>query len=53
MAITKRNIGLEILRGLQKLKRGAHGRVTPVPANSSIFDCTGLKQLKAPSVKTR
>ena len=31
MAKAKRNIGLEILRGLREIKRGEHGRVIKVP----------------------
>jgi putative transcriptional regulator len=44
MKPTKRNLGLEILEGLQELKRGAHGRKTAVPSISGIRDRTGLSQ---------
>ena len=44
MAATKRNVGLEILEGLQQLKRGEHGRVTTVPSVAAIRNQTGLSQ---------
>ena len=44
MAKPKRQIGLEILKGLQQLKRGEHGRVVNVPSVSSIRERTGLSQ---------
>jgi putative transcriptional regulator len=44
MAAPKRNVGLEILEGLRQLKRGEHGRVTMVPAVSTIREGTGLSQ---------
>jgi putative transcriptional regulator len=40
----KRNIGQEILEGLQEIKRGQHGRVTKLPAVSTIREMTGLSQ---------
>ena len=46
MAVSKRNVGLEILEGLRELKRGEHGRVTTVPSVSSIREQTGLSQSK-------
>jgi putative transcriptional regulator len=46
MAVSKRNVGLEILEGLRQLKRGEHGRVTTVPSVSSIREQTGLSQPK-------
>ena len=46
MAMSKRNVGLEILEGLRQLKRGEHGRVTTVPSVSSIREQTGLSQAK-------
>ena len=46
MAVSKRNVGLEILDGLRELKRGEHGRVTTVPSVSSIREQTGLSQAK-------
>ena len=46
MAVSKRNVGLEILEGLRQLKRGEHGRVTTVPSVSSIREQTGLSQAK-------
>jgi len=42
----KRNIGKEILQGLQELKRGEYGRVTSVPSVSSIRERTNLSQAK-------
>jgi putative transcriptional regulator len=50
MAATKRNIGLEILEGLQELKRGVHGRKTTVPSISGIRERTGLTQLQFASL---
>jgi putative transcriptional regulator len=50
MAATKRNIGLEILEGLQELKRGVHGRKTAVPSISGIRERTGLTQLQFASL---
>ena len=44
MAKPKRQIGLEILEGLQQLKRGEHGRVVHVPSVSTIRERTGLSQ---------
>lgn len=46
MAKTKRNIGQEILAGIQALKRGEHGRVTTTPSVASVREQTGLSQLK-------
>ena len=46
MAVSKRNVGLEILEGLRQLKRGEHGRVTAVPSVSAIREQTGLSQAK-------
>jgi putative transcriptional regulator len=42
----KRNIGQEILDGLQEIKRGQHGRVTRLPAVSAIREMTGLSQAR-------
>lgn len=36
MAKAKRNIGLEILRGIREIKRGEHGRVITVPSVASV-----------------
>ena len=44
MSKAKRNIGREILEGLQQLKRGDYGRVINVPDVSSIREKTGLSQ---------
>jgi putative transcriptional regulator len=44
MAKSKRNIGLEILRGVRAIKRGEHGRVINVPEVSQIRERTGLSQ---------
>ena len=46
MPKTKRNIGREILEGLQELKRGDYGRVVNVPDVSSIREKTGLSQAR-------
>ena len=43
-ASPKRDIGQEILDGLQEIKRGQHGRVTKLPAVSTIRKMTGLSQ---------
>jgi putative transcriptional regulator len=42
----KRNIGQEILEGIRELKRGEHGRVTNLPAVSSVRRRTGLSQAR-------
>lgn len=44
MASNKRDIGKEILEGIQEIKRGEHGRVTNVPSVASIRGKTGLSQ---------
>jgi putative transcriptional regulator len=41
---SKRNIGGEILAGIQEIKRGEHGRITTVPAVQQIRQRTGLSQ---------
>jgi len=46
MAKAKRNVGREILEGLREIKRGQVGRVTIVPAVSSIREKTGLSQAR-------
>lgn len=46
MSKAKRNIGQEVLHGIKELKRGEHGRITNVPAVSSVRAKTGLSQLK-------
>jgi putative transcriptional regulator len=46
MSKAKRNIGREILEGLQQLKRGEYGRVTNVPDVTSIREKTGLSQAR-------
>ncbi len=46
MAKSKRNIGLEILRGVREIKRGEHGRVINVPEVSQIRERTGLSQAR-------
>lgn len=46
MSKAKRNIGREILEGLQQLKRGDYGRLTNVPSVSSIREKTGLSQAR-------
>jgi putative transcriptional regulator len=50
MAKAKRNIGREILEGLQELKRGDFGRVINVPSVSSIREKTGLSQSRFASL---
>jgi len=45
-AVSKRNVGLEILEGLRELKRGEIGRVVSLPPVSSIRERTGLSQAK-------
>ncbi len=42
MTKAKRNVGMEILEGLRELKRGQHGRVTTLPAVSTIRERSGL-----------
>ncbi len=44
--MAKRNLGLEILKGVRELKRGEHGRVINVPSVSSIRERTGLSQAR-------
>lgn len=44
MAVSKRNVGVEILEGLRQLKRGEHGRVSTVPSVATIREGTGLSQ---------
>jgi putative transcriptional regulator len=44
MTKSKRNIGMEILKGVRELKRGEHGRVINVPPVSAIRESTGLSQ---------
>jgi putative transcriptional regulator len=46
MPKSRRNIGLEILRGLREIKRGEHGRITTVPSVASIRERTGLSQAR-------
>ncbi|MPY86726.1 MAG: helix-turn-helix domain-containing protein [Luteitalea sp.] len=46
MAKAKRNIGLEILEGIRKLKRGEHGRIINVPSVATIRENTGLSQAR-------
>jgi putative transcriptional regulator len=42
----KRHIGLEILEGLQELKRGESGRITAIPDVATIRGKTGLSQAR-------
>lgn len=44
MAVSRRNVGREILEGLRELKRGQHGRVITVPSVATIREGTGLSQ---------
>lgn len=46
MAKSERDIGLEILEGLQEIRRGEHGRITTVPSVAEIREETGLPQSK-------
>jgi len=46
MAKSRRNIGQEILQGLQEIKRGEHGLVTNIPEVSAIREKTGLSQAR-------
>lgn len=46
MAKAKRNIGLEILKGLREIKRGELGRVTSHPSVAKIREKTGLSQAR-------
>lgn len=46
MAKAKRNIGLEILKGIREIKRGEHGRVVNVPSVTSVRERTGLSQAR-------
>ena len=50
MSKTRRNIGREILDGIREIKRGEHGRITTLPAVSSVREKTGLSQLKFASL---
>ena len=45
MAKAKRNVGLEILRGIREIKRGEHGRVVTVPSVASVRESTGLSRI--------
>ncbi|MFA7532663.1 MAG: helix-turn-helix domain-containing protein [Castellaniella sp.] len=44
MTKTDRNIGTEILEGIQQIKRGEIGRITTVPSVAKIRGKTGLSQ---------
>jgi putative transcriptional regulator len=44
MPKTKRNVGLEILKGIREIKRGEHGRVINIPSIAVIRESTGLSQ---------
>ena len=46
MAKSERDIGTEILEGLQEIQRGEHGRITTVPSVAEIREATGLPQSK-------
>jgi putative transcriptional regulator len=46
MTKAKRNIGKEILSGLQELRRGERGRVTATPDVAQIRESTGLSQAR-------
>ena len=42
----KRNVGKEVLEGLQEIKRGEHGRVINVPDVTGIRKKSGLSQVE-------
>lgn len=44
MAEGRRNIGMEILKGIREIRSGGPGRVTNIPLDSSIREKTGLSQ---------
>ena len=44
MAMSKRNIGMQVLEGIREIKRGEHGRVINVPPVSTVRESTGLSQ---------
>ena len=46
MAKSRRNIGEEILEGLNELRRGQHGRITHMPDVARIREGTGLSQAR-------
>jgi putative transcriptional regulator len=46
MARSPRNIGKEILNGLQELRRGERGRITAMPDVAQIRESTGLSQTR-------
>ncbi len=46
MPKTRRNIGKEILDGLNELRRGERGRVTTIPNVAQIREATGLSQAR-------
>ncbi|MEX2164763.1 MAG: helix-turn-helix domain-containing protein [Sulfuricaulis sp.] len=50
MAKRKRNIGMEILKGIREIKRGEHGRVINLPSVATIREGTGLSQSRFASL---
>jgi putative transcriptional regulator len=48
--MARRNVGKEILEGLQQIKRGEVGRVVSVPSVTDIRERTGLSQAKFASL---
>ena len=46
MAKSRRNIGKEILDGLEELQRGERGRTTMLPNVAKIREATGLSQAR-------
>ena len=48
--VAKRNVGIEILKGLRQLKRGEIGRVVSVPSVTAIRERTGLSQAQFASL---
>ena len=50
MTRRKRNIGMEILKGIREIKRGEHGRVINIPSVATIREGTGLSQSRFASL---
>jgi len=44
MTKAKRNVGLEILKGIREIRRGEPGRIAKVPAVADVRARTGLSQ---------
>jgi len=50
MTKRKRNIGMEILKGIREIKCGEHGRVINLPSVATIREGTGLSQSRFASL---